>query len=258
VGLLITSSVLVKMFPAHLERYSYGIIGSLLALLMTAVFLRVEKKSFTEIGMAFQSGTIPRFITGFLIGLLISGSIIASLLLIGGLDLRYAPGFSLPEFLLWGLALLPLSFMEEVAFRGYPFVRMKGAWGVWATQFVLAILFALYHVAGGQSVLSSFLGAGVWGIVFGAAALISRGIAVPTGLHFAANLLLAAVGQKEGFKSIWTIETNGPVSATAQQRIDNIGNIAQIMLLVIGLAATLWYLKKKSRNKSLATQHLTS
>jgi membrane protease YdiL (CAAX protease family) len=102
---------------------------------------------------------------------------------------------------------------------------------MWVAQIVIALLFALYHVAGGQSVASSFIGPGIWSFVFGTAALLSKGIAMPTGIHFAANLLQAAFGMKE-FPSIWTIDLANNITQQSQQRIEWVGNSIQIVLLV--------------------------
>ena len=81
------------------------------------------------------------------------------------------------------------------------------AYGIIGT---IAALFALYHVAGGQSWFSACLGPGVWSFVFGLAMIMSRGIALPTGLHLGVNFILAAIGQHTGFASLWNIQYKPP------------------------------------------------
>ena len=47
--------------------------------------------------------------------------------------------------------------MEEIGFRAYPFQKLHARFGLRLAQLSVAIVFALYHVAGGQSVSGSFL-----------------------------------------------------------------------------------------------------
>jgi hypothetical protein len=84
-----------------------------------------------------------------------------------------------------------------LAFRGYPLRRLDSCFGVWTAQFVVALVFAVEHVAGGSTWMNAFLGAFVGSVLFGMAALVTRGLAVPIGLHAAWNFGQWTLGEKE-------------------------------------------------------------
>ena len=106
------------------------------------------------------------------------------------------------HFLLVTMPLIPLAFMEELAFRGYPLEILKNRIGIRASIFITSILFALYHLANGWTIESSFLGPAIWGLIFGLAAIYSKGIAMPTGIHYAANLTASHLDQASNTTSI--------------------------------------------------------
>lgn len=244
-GILMITSPLKYMLPLQYERYTYGVIGMAAAFLVTWVFLKVDKKIFADIGLQWEPATVKRFFTGFGIGLLISAAMMFSLCLFIGLKIELVKEYDIGSFFAWSMALLLLSYMEEVAFRAYPFFTLKNTAGVWPAQIIIAILFALYHVAGGQSVASSFMGPGIWAFIFGWAALRSGGIAMPTGIHFAANLFQAAIGQKKDFNAIWQIEYTKEMTAAVQEKTAIAGSIIHLILLVVGVVLTQNVIKKK-------------
>lgn len=244
-GLLFLFSMFKTFTPSEFERFTYGILGTIAALLTTWIFLRVEKKSFKDIGLRWESKTLLRFLLGFTIGLFLCFSMILGLVFISGLKFSLAPNYNIGSFLLWSLALIPLAYMEEIAFRAYPFINLQTAVGIRITQVIIAILFALYHFAGGQSLLSSFLGPGLWSFVFGLAMIMSGGISLPTGLHFGVNLVLAAIGQQKGFQSIWTIQYRDEISAATNHNEETVGYAIQIILFVSTIVIMEWYIRKK-------------
>ena len=209
-GLLACLSPLKHLLPLRFERLAYGIIGTIAALVITWLFLRAEKKSFKEAGLHWEAKTLQRFLLGLVIGLCLSTVMVLSLVSLANLKLEPVENGNVAGFLLWSLALVPLAYMEEAAFRAYPFMHLQLATGIWAAQISIAALFALYHVAGGQSWFSACLGPGVWSFVFGLAMIMSRGIALPTGLHLGVNFILAAIGQQTGFASLWNIQYKPP------------------------------------------------
>ena len=56
------------------------------------------------------------------------------------------PGFQWPHFLTLFVIAFCSVFVQELAFRGYPFRILLDKWGEWPTQIVIAILFGLMHV----------------------------------------------------------------------------------------------------------------
>jgi membrane protease YdiL (CAAX protease family) len=82
---------------------------------------------------------------------------------------------------------------EEVLFRGFLFQRFIDGLGVWPAQLVIAALFTLTHSdalkeIGAQGFLA---GANIFlaSIMFGLAFVRTRSLALPLGLHFAANVV---------------------------------------------------------------------
>ena len=234
------------MLPPQFERYGYGVLGIVVGLVIVWLFCKQTREKPAAVGLQWGSRTIKNFFTGFLFGLVLSAAALWIVIQVNGLSIVTITGGNAGEFLMWGMALLLLSLMEEIGFRSFAFVHLKNNWGIWPAQVVIAILFALYHVAGGQSVLTSFLGPGTWAFVFGWAVLYSGGIAMATGIHFAANLLQAAIGQKSGYAALWRIELPGTMDASLQQQIDTTGLLVQLGILLVGITLTMIVSRKKS------------
>ena len=244
-GFLALFSKIKITFPQNLERFVYGFIGTIVAFLTTWLFLTVEKRSFAAIGLKWEAATLKRFFVGLLMGLAISTVMIMGLIYSTGLKLEVAAHYDVMQFFVWTLAFIPLAFMEELAFRAYPFVNLNRAVGIRITQIIMAVIFALYHVAGGQSLFSALLGPGVWSFVFGLAVILSGGISLPTGLHYGANLILAAIGQHQAFPSIWTIQYRTGITPAVQQNVEYIGTAIQIALLIVTTGSMEWYFRRR-------------
>lgn len=113
-----------------------------------------------------------------------------------GLELIYNTNSNVASTLFWMLAFFPLAFREEIIFRGYAFIKINKNIGLWPAQILTAILFAWYHDFTGATFFNQLLGPGVWASIYGIAAVWLKGLAFPTGLHMALNVVLASVGQK--------------------------------------------------------------
>ena len=244
VGLLYSTGVITAMFPRSLSRLAYGTLGTSVALAVTWGYLKYKREKFRNYGLTFHAGSLRRFIQGFIIGAVIFSVMIAALLLFTDLKFTAVTKPWASSALLLYLAVFPLALMEEVAFRGYPFVTLKKRFGLRITQVIVAIAFALYHVAGGQDVVSSFLGPGVWAFVFGLAAASSGGIAKPLGIHVALNLLQLSVGMKGETGTLLKLDYPGVVTAQQIDATNNVGVVLQLVLLVAALICMEFYLKK--------------
>lgn len=250
--LLVASGFLSNSFlPPTQSRIGYGILGTLAALLVTWVFLKAEKQSFQSINLVWDRITLPRFFVGLVIGSLIFGLIVLALILFS--DIRFK--LNLQPFhvsiLIPYLVFIPLALMEEIGFRAYPFLRLNKASGILLTQIIVAIAFAVYHVINGWSVEAAFLGTFVWAWVFGLAAIWSGGIAVPTGLHVAINIIPGLIGLKGTENSIWVIDYGNHAQEVVIASADKIGLIMQIVILISTIALTQFY---NRRRQSVATK----
>ena len=136
--------------------------------------------------------------------------------------------------------------MEEVGFRAYPLMILKDKVGVRNSIIITSVLFALYHIANGWTIQNSFLGAGVWGIIFGLAAIYSNGISMPTGMHYAANLTTSAFGISDDSFNLWTLKQYNGLTLKNYQSSELTTFIPQISLLILGLLCMEWYLRKKN------------
>ena len=81
---------------------------------------------------------------------------------------------------------------EELLFRGFVFRRLLDGLGTWPAQLIIAALFVLTHsdALRGLGPLAFLAGANIFlaSILFGLAYLRTRSLAMPLGLHLAANL----------------------------------------------------------------------
>jgi len=137
--------------------------------------------------------------------------------------------------------------MEELAFRSYTFVKLNATFNFRITQLVVAIAFAAYHIIGGQGILSALLGPGVWAYVFGLATIRYRGIAMPLGLHVAANITQALAGMKGKKDAIWLLDYNVPPGLEAMAHTETVGVIMHITMLTIAVLLTEQYSRKMKK-----------
>ena len=153
------------------------------------------------------------------------------------------------DFALMALAIVILSYMEELAFRSYAFFRLEKSYSIWTAQIILAILFALYHAVGGWSLSSSFIGPGIWAFAFGLLALRSGGIALPTGFHSGLNLALAAIGDKNWIPGLWEVNFSEVPTEAMIQSNKNFGLVLHAILLVVLILST-WMYSRFQQKKS--------
>lgn len=133
--------------------------------------------------------------------------------------------FTFSDFSLnsWGTAVLVcvgVALSEELMFRGFVFQRLIDGLGVWAAQLLTAAYFVLTHSAalGAAGVHGYLAGANIFvaSLAFGGAFLRTRSLAMPIGIHFAANFVQGSVlgfGVSGNSQStVWT-----PVLAAGQE-----------------------------------------
>jgi hypothetical protein len=138
-------------------------------------------------------------------------------------------------------AYLLLACREELAFRGYPLRQLERSFGVWPAQLLVAAAFALEHRAGGYSWTNALFGAFIGSLLFGMAALATRGLALPIGLHAGWNFGQWMIGEKET-PGIWTpVQANGP-SAHA----DHVALAAYVLVFAAATLAFWRYRKARS------------
>jgi membrane protease YdiL (CAAX protease family) len=230
-----------------ISRYGLGgTIVTTIALFITFVALKIERKTFKYIGLQFERKTPLRFTIGFLVGMLITIVMLTIVIRFSSVTFIYKTDSNIASVLFWLLAFFPLAFMEEVIFRGYAFIKINKSVGLWPAQILLAILFAWYHDFTGQTLFNQLIGPGIWALIYGIAAVWSKGLAFPTGLHMAINVVLALVGQKDNRHAIWNLEYTTEITPILQAQTENTGLIMQISILAIGIILTEYYRKNKT------------
>lgn len=209
-----------------------------------------------DVGLAFKQNTIGKFFAGVIAGIVLAGLLATTVLCFSHATIQVNPISSVSHFLLVTLPLIPLAYMEEIGFRAYPLEILKNKIGIRLSIVVTSILFALYHIANGWPVATSFYGPAVWGLLFGLAAIYSRGIAMPTGIHYAVNLTTSAFGANNNV-SIWSINPT-KIPVTTQRGIDWTTILPSLALLVFAVLCIELYMKRKTTaDGTLANPELT-
>lgn len=132
---------------------------------------------------------------------LLVGTVLGAMLMLVPAALLFALGLvtfqmNAPDMSgLWPVigVLAAAAITEEVLFRGFLFQRFIDGLGVWPAQIVIAALFTLTHSDALREIgVQGFLaGANIFlaSIMFGLAFVRTRSLALPLGLHFAANVV---------------------------------------------------------------------
>lgn len=216
--LLMLFSMGKQLFPASAERWAYGLLGTAAGLLTTLAFIRFEKLRLADVGLQWRKTTLPYFAQGVMIGVLVMGSMAAMVFVLGGLRLQWNTHVTVWGLLLAILPLIPLALMEEIGFRGYALQRLQKAVGIRSAIWITALLFGVYHLLNGWSWQAAMLGTTIWGLLFAWAACKQQGIAMSTGIHFAANMTTSLYTDTAPTFQLWQIQmANGSSMQTYQQ-----------------------------------------
>jgi len=244
-GLLVIFSFAKGFIPNEFERLAHGVIGTLAAFFATVLFLRIDRNRFSSIGLTFERNTVVKFLVGVITGVVIMGLLAMSVIYFTNVEIKVNQESNLLHFLLVTAPLLPLAFMEELGFRAYPLQILKDRIGIRLSIIITSILFGLYHIVNGWSIASSFYGPAVWGLIFGLAAIYSKGIAMPTGIHYAANLTTSAFGAKNTIASIWTV-TQPDEAIVKHEGIDWSTILPSLVLLIFAAICIELYMRRKT------------
>ena len=232
--LLVIGSALLKNWKSPLADLTLGAVAAVASFLLTIPFAKWENLSLGQLGVVPGKVTLIKMVTGFLIGLFIAGLHLSLVLVFGQISLLRTPlhfGSVALSFLLY----LILATREEIAFRGYALRSLSYKIDPWKAQLIIAVIFALEHMAGGFTWQQAFFGSGVGAILFGLAALRTKGIALPVGLHAAWNFGQWCFGLKN-IPGIWQVS----VGKGFEEKNEQI--IMICYLIVVGLAIAAFYL----------------
>ncbi|MEM9141868.1 MAG: type II CAAX endopeptidase family protein [Bacteroidota bacterium] len=245
--IMILSGSLTNEFPKPWSDILHGTIVILCIFGITIPFARWEKLTLAEIGVVPNRKTIRRFTYGFAIGILIAITYVLLVVCFTNSKLVAVRSISFSSVSYPFVFCFVFALREELAFRGFPLRSLAYSMGSWKALIIIALIFALEHWAGDYTFKNAFLGSSTGAILFGIAALTTKGIALPVGLHMAWNF------------GLWCFGFNFP--GIIWQRIiekeSETGNeplIWTIYLVVMGLSVLGFYLYGRKKKASQGTQ----
>jgi membrane protease YdiL (CAAX protease family) len=218
-----------------LSQYLLLVIAGTITLGLTLLFVRWEGLRLSDVGVVPGRRSIFRLGCGFLIGLFLASLQPALILLFGHVKWVLFPKPPFAVILSSTGFYFLVACREELAFRAYPLRSLNYVLGAWRAQGLVAIIFALEHVAGGMTWVQAFFGAGIGAIFFGIAALRSKGLALPIGIHAAWNTGQWALGFKP-VPGIW----RAVIEKGYETNVEREGFIAY--MFIMGLAIMAFYL----------------
>jgi len=243
IGIYRIGGFVSSFFPRDIHFPGLGnwISGTFAALFITWIFLTWEKSSFASIGLVWEKGTPFRFFIGLMTGSCLFFVAVLILLAGGSGELQRVPRAGDVYTFISLLTFIPLGIMEEIAFRSYSLVRLNQVFGLRISLLIIAFAFALYHISMGWSVYVAFGGPFVWSFVFGLAAVWSRGIALPAGIHISVNILQTILGLHGNKGVLWTVSF--PENHPARTEI--VGLSVQFLLLATSVMAMEFFIRRK-------------
>jgi hypothetical protein len=161
------------------------------------VFAKWERLQLQKVGVVPNKKTLRKVIIGFGIGLFMTLLQPAFVLLLGHYKMAQSSSISSYTIIFYLTLYVLVAIREELAFRGYPLFSLNYGFGLWISQLITFVIFSLEHIAGGMTWAQAFLGAGTGALLFGFAALKTKGIALPIGLHTAWNFGQWCLGFKK-------------------------------------------------------------
>ena len=238
--LLVGSGMLFGMMPRSLKEtlratplMVFGPIVSLGAFALTAFMVRRDQLRLTEVGAAPDHRSAQKFVIGLSVGVVLV-VLNLSIHAIAGARWTWAPQVGAPAALLTICAFFAGAIGEELGFRGYPLHRLHRVFSLWTAQAIVALSFAVYHVWVGVPWRVALITTGTGSVLFGMAAMASRGLAVPIGMHTAWNIGQWMIGLN-GSPGLWTVSPNQRVRTT-------FGTVIYLVVAVFGiLAFWLWH-----------------
>ncbi len=187
------------MVPARqgMQAIAVGTLASVLILLLTILIGRLARINLADCGIIPDRASLARFGAGLLFGAAIVLVYALVLTLFGSVRWIRNPEVPFTAGAAMFAAALALAWAEELAFRGFPLRYLSRTFHFWLAQALVAAAFILYHILLGWPLFPAIVGTGTGALLFGMAAIATRGLAVPTGIHGAWNFGSWTVGARE-------------------------------------------------------------
>lgn len=176
-------------------------------LLLIVLFSRPGKVTLKSSGLIPGKASTSRFFCGYLVGLGMAIGQALILISFGRVHLALVSHHAFVQVISFILLFLLAALREELVFRSYALADLKVSLGPVCALAIITTLFILEHVAAGEPLITAVVGSGMGGLLFGYAALKTRGLALPLSLHSAWNFGQWMLGFK-GMPGIWRVMTD--------------------------------------------------
>ncbi len=200
VTIFATVSGVTKGSPA--ASYISLAVSSLLTFLLIVVFTRWQTLQLADVGIDLQLLSVKRFLCGFGMGIVM---VTIQAIITGS----FAQVTFMPSSNLSGLATVSslilyflVALREELVFRSYALRSLAKSTTPLIALATITIIFILEHVIAGVPLKISVIGSGLGGVLFGLAALKTKGLALPLGIHTSWNFTQWMLGFKDD-SGIW-------------------------------------------------------
>ena len=235
VAVLLATSVPKAMVPPALADVTWGTLASLGIVGLTRVMTRHDRSRAAARTMRVSG---KQFLGGIVLGLALDALVLIAIsITVGRLRLSPTPAPTFAASVLTILGFVALASMEELGFRGYPLRTLVDLFDERIGVLVVSILFAASHFLFGWPWQAILLGVLPSGVLFGVAAVVSGGLAMPIGLHAALNLAQWIAGEK-ATPGFFTMEFG---LGSAVQSAAFASFIGAIILVLVATALWRWY-----------------
>jgi membrane protease YdiL (CAAX protease family) len=239
--ILAALSAAVKQLPALWSQQVLVISASLLTLSLNLLFAKWQCLTPAGIGIVPGAKTLLRFGAGFLFGTLLAVLQVLLLLSYGHISIT-AGSFNAFNISLGFILYLFVALREELAFRAYSLQSLYYKFGTWPALLIITLIFILEHRVGGMSWIQASLGAGTGAILFGIAAIKTKGIALPAGIHAAWNFVQWGAGSKNDRDLFQSVVEKG-----YENKVENAGLIYYLIIMWAAIAFIWWLYRNEKR-----------
>jgi len=236
--------------PSGLVKHSRGIyspviitmIAIVATLFLTFLFVRWQKMKVADTGIVPGKKTLPKLGIGILIGSALAVLQPLAVFATGHISLIGNTDIPAREILSSLTLYFLLACREELVFRGFILRSIQAVSGPVQAMLVTSLLFIIEHIIGGMNWWPGIWGSGTGALLFGLAALVSRGLALPIGIHFAWNAMQWILGFKNSAGIFRTIITKGH-----EDQLETIASISYMVVMGLAITAFLYYRKKQTQ-----------
>jgi len=203
----IAATAVTNNITAAIKDHLSFVLAILATLLLIVLFSRLGKVTLKSSGLIPGKASTSRFFCGYLVGLGMAIGQALILISFGRVHLAHVSHQAFVHIISFILLFLLAALREELVFRSYALTELKISLGSACALTIITIIFILEHVAAGEPLITAIVGSGMGGLLFGYAALKTRGLALPLGLHSAWNFGQWMLGFK-GMPGIWRVITD--------------------------------------------------